>query len=84
MQNWLPLAGGIVLAITLLPERARRRYERALGRLREAGIPTREDPQAVAPALGYSIEEVDTAGHGETARAAAAEERLAPAAVDPT
>ncbi|MBV9773406.1 MAG: two pore domain potassium channel family protein [Gemmatimonadetes bacterium] len=69
-------------------ERWRLRYERALLRLREAGIPTREDPEAgareyvemrarwepgieaVAPALGYRMEEVDTAGYGAHARAA--------------
>jgi hypothetical protein len=63
-------------------ERGRLRYERALLRLREAGVPTREDPEAgareyvklrakwepgieaVAPALGYRMEEVDTAGYG--------------------
>jgi hypothetical protein len=63
-------------------ERGRRRYDRALRRLREAGIPTRTDPdagaaeyvasrakwepgiEALAPALGYRMDEVDTAGHG--------------------
>lgn len=63
-------------------ERGRLRYERALLRLREADIPTREDPEggargygelrakwepgieAVAPALGYRMEEVDRAGYG--------------------
>lgn len=63
-------------------ERGRLRYERALLRLREAGIPTRADPEAgareyvearagwepgieaVAPALGYRMEEVDRAGYG--------------------
>jgi hypothetical protein len=61
-------------------ERWRQRYEQALQRLREAGIPTRADPEAgareyvelranwqpgieaLAPVLGYRIEEVDTAG----------------------
>jgi hypothetical protein len=69
-------------------ERGRLRYERALLRLREADIPTRQDPdagareyaelrakwepdiEAVAPALGYRMEEVDTAGYGGGARAA--------------
>jgi hypothetical protein len=68
-------------------ERGRLRYERALLRLREAGIPTRADPEAgareyvelrarwepdieaVAPALGYRMEEVDTAGYGGATRA---------------
>jgi hypothetical protein len=68
-------------------ERGRLRYERALLRLREADIPTREDPEAgareyvelrakwepgieaVAPALGYRMEEVDTAGYGGASRA---------------
>jgi hypothetical protein len=63
-------------------ERGRLRYERALLRLRDAGVPTRADPEAgareyvdaraswaprieaVAPALGYRMEEVDTAGYG--------------------
>jgi hypothetical protein len=58
------------------------RYERALLRLRGAGIPTRPDPEAgareyvelratwepgieaVAPALGFRMEEIDTAGFG--------------------
>jgi len=87
-QNF-PVRHGPPVDVAQLPERARQRYERALLRLREAGIPTREDPQAgareyaeiratwepgieaVAPALGYRMEEVDTAGHGETARPAA-------------
>jgi hypothetical protein len=69
-------------------ERWRRRYDQALRRLREAGIPTRDDAEAgareyverrahwepgieaLAPALGYRLEDVDTAGHGERARAA--------------
>jgi len=69
-------------------ERGRRRYEQALLRLRQAGIPTREDPEAgareyvesraswepgiemIAPALGYRMEEVDTAGFGGRPRAA--------------
>jgi len=60
-------------------ERWIRRYEQALQRLREAGIPTRADPQAgareyvearakwepgieaLAPALGFRIEDVDLA-----------------------
>jgi hypothetical protein len=64
-------------------------YEQALLRLREAGIPTRADPEAgareyvelraswepgieaLAPALGYRMEDVDTAGYGERLRAAA-------------
>jgi hypothetical protein len=68
-------------------ERSRLRYGRALQRLRRAGIPTREDPdagareyvelraawepaiEALAPALGYRMEEVDTAGHGGRPRA---------------
>jgi hypothetical protein len=68
-------------------ERGRLRYERALLRLREAGVPTREDPEsgareyvelrakwepgieAVAPALGYRMEEVDRAGYGGATRA---------------
>lgn len=63
-------------------ERWRVRYGQALLRLREAGIPTRTDPeagtreyaelrahwepgiQALASALGYRMEEVDTAGYG--------------------
>jgi hypothetical protein len=63
-------------------ERWRLRYDRALRRLREAGMPTRADPEAgareyvelraawepgieaLAPALGYRVEDVDTAGHG--------------------
>lgn len=63
-------------------ERGRLRYERALQRLREAGIPTRADPEAgareyvavraswepgieaVAPALGFRMEQVDRAGYG--------------------
>lgn len=67
-------------------ERGRLRYERALLRLREADIPTREDPEAgareyaqlraswepdieaVAPALGYRMEEVDRAGYGGASR----------------
>ena len=69
-------------------ERGWLRYERALLRLREADIPTREDPEAgareyvelrakwepgieaVAPALGYRMEEVDRAGYGTRAGAA--------------
>jgi hypothetical protein len=69
-------------------QRARLRYERALLRLREAGIPTRADPEAgareyaglragwepdiaaVAPALGYRMEEVDRVGYGGASRAA--------------
>lgn len=69
-------------------ERGRLRYERALLRLREAGVPTRADPEAgareyvelratwepgieaVAPALGYRMEEVDRAGYGGAPRAA--------------
>lgn len=68
-------------------ERGRRRYERALARLRDADIPTRADPEAgareyverraqwetdiaaVAPALGYRMEEVDRAGYGGASRA---------------
>ncbi len=68
-------------------ERGRLRYDQALRRLREAGIPTREDPEAgareylelraswepgiaaLAPALAYRMEEVDTAGHGGHPRA---------------
>jgi hypothetical protein len=68
-------------------ERGRRRYEQALLRLRQAGIPTREDPEvgvreyvdvratwepqieAVAPALGLRMDEVDRAGYAETSRA---------------
>jgi hypothetical protein len=67
-------------------ERGRLRYERAVRRLSEAGIPTRADPEAgareyvalranwepgieaLAPALGYRMEDVDTAGHGGHAR----------------
>ena len=69
-------------------ERWRLRYGQALQRLRDAGIPTREDAdaggreyvelrakwepgiEAIAPALGYRMEEVDTAGHGGRLRAA--------------
>ena len=69
-------------------ERWRLRYDQALRRLREAGIPTRADPEAgareyvalratwepgieaLAPALGYRLEDVDRAGHGHRALAA--------------
>lgn len=68
------------------PDRGRLRYERALLRLREAGVPLRADTDAgareyvelrarwepdiagVAPALGYRMEEVDTAGYGGASR----------------
>jgi hypothetical protein len=63
-------------------ERWRRRYEQAVLRLREAGIPTRADSEAgareyvelrakwepgieaLAPALGFRMEDVDVAGYG--------------------
>lgn len=66
-------------------ERWRSRYGLALVRLREAGIPTRADPdagareyvelranwepdiEALAPALGFRMDEVDPAGHGARA-----------------
>jgi len=69
-------------------ERGRLRDGRALPRLREAEIPTCEDPEAgareyvelrarwepdieaVAPALGYRMEKVDTSGYGGASRAA--------------
>jgi hypothetical protein len=68
-------------------ERWRLRYGQALLRLREAGIPTRADPdagareyvelraswepgiEALAPALGYRMEDVDRAGYGAHPRA---------------
>ena len=71
-------------------ERWRLRYEQALQRLREAGIPTRADPEAgareyvelranwepgieaLAPALGFRIEEVDRAVYGAGSGAAGA------------
>lgn len=70
-------------------ERWRTRYDQALARLREAGIPTRDDAeagareyirlraewepgiQAVAPALGYRMEDIDTAGYGGRPRGTA-------------
>jgi hypothetical protein len=69
-------------------ERWRQRYERALVRLRAAGIATHPDPdagardyvetrarwepgiEALAPALGYRIEEVDRAGFSGPTQAA--------------
>lgn len=69
-------------------ERWRLRYGEALLRLREAGIPTRADPEAgareyvelratwqpgieaLAPALRFRMEEVDTAGRAARARGA--------------
>jgi len=69
-------------------ERSRQRYRQALLRLREAGIPTRADPEAgaseyaglrarwepgieaLAPALGFRMEEVDRAAYGGHPRAA--------------
>ncbi len=69
-------------------ERSRLRYEQAIVRLREAGIPTRGDThvgareyvetravwepeiEALAPALGYRMEEVDAAGHSGRLRVA--------------
>jgi len=68
-------------------ERWRQRYERALERLRKAGIPTRADPEAgareyvtlraswepgieaLAPALGFRVDEVDRAGFSGRPRA---------------
>jgi hypothetical protein len=70
------------------PEQWRLRYEKALLRLREAGIPTRVDPEAgareyvelranwepgieaLAPVLGFRIEEVDKAVYSVRPRAA--------------
>jgi hypothetical protein len=69
-------------------ERWRARYGQALLRLRQAGIPTRDDTEAgareyaelrakwepgieaIAPALGYRMEEVDRAGFGARLRPA--------------
>ncbi|MEA2464946.1 MAG: hypothetical protein QOJ98_2693 [Acidobacteriota bacterium] len=76
-------------AATQTREQWRLRYERALQRLRDAGIPTRADSEAgareyverraawepmieaVAPALGFRMEEVDRAGFGGPQHAAA-------------
>jgi hypothetical protein len=71
-------------------ERWRLRYEQAVLRLRQAGIPTRPDQEAgareyvelrahwqpgiaaLAPALGFSLEEVDTTGSSGRSHAAGA------------
>jgi hypothetical protein len=68
-------------------DRWRLRYAHALGRLREAGIPTRTDQEAgareyvelragwapgvdaITPALGFRMEDLDLAAHGERPRA---------------
>lgn len=86
-QNF-PVHQGPATDSTQARERGRLRYQRALLRLREADIPTRQDVEAgareyvelrakwepgieaVAPALGYRMEEVDTAGYGGASRVA--------------
>lgn len=88
LEQHFPVHHGPSAEGTHSRERGRLRYERAVLRLREAGVPTREDPEAgareyvelrakwepgieaVAPALGYRMEEVDTAGYGARPSAA--------------
>ncbi len=86
LERNFPVHRGRSAGTTDSRERGRLRYRRALLRLREAGVPTREDAEggageyvelrakwepgieAVAPALGYRMEEVDRAGYGAASR----------------